>query len=175
MGLGSWLDSDLRPQDVFSWSSPGVRNLTSSGTRYFSIDGGNTKIVDFNQTPPGDFGDWFSQGCPQAHPYVQNAFGCPGQSSDVTATSPEGINLDVIGYDLVALPAPPPVVNAVVTTNGASKMTRSAATLNGTVNPNGLTSQSISSTGLGPDMGPPPQTGLILATRRKASVCASPG
>jgi len=139
MGLGSWLDSDLRPQDVFSWSSPGVRNLTSSGTRYFSIDGGNTNIVNFNQDPSGDFGDWFSAGCPQAHPYVQNAFGCPGQSSDVTATSPEGINLDVIGYDLVALPAPPPVVNAVVTTNGASKMTRSAATLNGTVNPNALT------------------------------------
>jgi hypothetical protein len=142
MGLGSSLGfdlNDLRPQDVFSWSSPGGRNLTSSGSRYFSIDGGNTKIVDFNQTPPGDFGDWFSQGCPQAHPYVQNATGCPGQSSDVTATSPEGINLDVIGYDLVALPAPPPVVNAVVNTNGASKITRSAAVLNGTVNPNGLT------------------------------------
>jgi hypothetical protein len=144
MGLGSglgWdLNGDLRPQDVFSWSSPGVRNFsTPSGTRYFSIDGGNTKIVDFNQDPGGDFGDWFSEGCPQAHPYVQNAFGCPGQSSDVSATSPEAINLDVIGYDLVALPAPPPVVNAVVNTNGASKMTRSAATLNGTVNPNGLT------------------------------------
>src|SRR5262249_32117593 len=40
MGLGSRLGhngNDLRPQDVFSWSSPGVRNLTSSGTRYFSI------------------------------------------------------------------------------------------------------------------------------------------
>jgi hypothetical protein len=31
---------------------------------------------------------------------VQDAFGCTGQSSDVAATSPEGINLDVIGYDL---------------------------------------------------------------------------
>jgi hypothetical protein len=34
------------------------------------------------------------------HPYVQNAFSCVGQFADVTATSPEGINLDVIGYDL---------------------------------------------------------------------------
>src|SRR5207248_3119921 len=43
------------------------------------------------------------------NPYVQNAFGCSGQSSDVTATSPEGINLDVIGYDLVgASPKPTP-------------------------------------------------------------------
>jgi hypothetical protein len=32
---------------------------------------------------------------------VQNPFGCADQASDVTPTSPEGINLDVIGYDLV--------------------------------------------------------------------------
>ena len=105
MGLGSRLNlnplgPDLRPQDVFSWSSPGVRNITSSGTRYFSINGGVTDIVNFNQNPNGDFGDWLSTACPQAHPYVQNAFACPGQFSDISATSPEGINLDVIGYDL---------------------------------------------------------------------------
>jgi hypothetical protein len=133
MGLGSRLGNglnDLRPQDVFSWSSPGVRNLTSSGTRYFSINSGSTNIVNFNQNPNGDFGDWLSTACPQPHPYVQNAFICMGQSSDVTPTSPKGINLDVIGYDLV---------NAVVTTNAATNVASSSATLNGTVNPNGLT------------------------------------
>ena len=133
MGFGSRLGNnlnDLRPQDVFSWSSPGVRNLTSSGTRYFSINSGNTNIVNFNQNPMYDFGDWLSTACPQTHSYVQNAFVCIGQYSDVTPTSPEGINLDVIGYDLV---------NAVVTTSGASYITSSSATLNGTVNPNGLT------------------------------------
>jgi hypothetical protein len=51
-------------------------------------------------------------------------------TSDVTATSPEGINPDVIGYDLVT---------AVVTTNAATVITSSSATLNGTVDPNGLT------------------------------------
>jgi hypothetical protein len=108
MGLGSRLGhnlNDLRPQDVFSWSSPGVRNLTSSGTRYFSINSGSTNIVNFNQDPQGDFGDWLSDICPQTYPYVQNAFGCRGQFSDVSATSPEGINLDVIGYDLIVHPA----------------------------------------------------------------------
>jgi hypothetical protein len=103
LGLGSRLGhpgNNFWPQDLFSWSSPGHRNITESGTRYFSINGGSTNIVKFNQTPGRDFGDWFSTGCPQAHPYVQNAVGCRGQSSDVTATSPEGINLDVIGYDL---------------------------------------------------------------------------
>jgi hypothetical protein len=66
-------------------------------------------MVNFNQGPTGDFGDWLSEDCPQSHPYVQNAFSCTGQFSDVTATSPEGINLDVIGYDLVnTAPTPTP-------------------------------------------------------------------
>ncbi len=96
--------ANLRPQDLFSWRSPGNRNLTSNGSRYFSIDSGSTNIVGFNQTPPGDFGDWLSEACPQRHPFVQNAFACANQFSDVAATSPEGINLDVIGYDLVSAP-----------------------------------------------------------------------
>lgn len=102
LGLGSHLQapsSDLRPQDLFSWEAPATRNVSSTGSRYFSINGGNTNIVDFSQDPSGDFGDWLSDSCPQATPYVQNAFGCMGQFSDVTASSPEGINLDVIGYD----------------------------------------------------------------------------
>src|SRR6266480_637157 len=114
IGIGSHLNvsgtysGDFRPQDLFSWSSAGHRNISSSGTRYFSINRGTRNIVSFNQNPSGDFGDWLSAACPQAHPYVQNAFGCTGQSSDVTASSPEGINLDVIGYDLANVPTPPP-------------------------------------------------------------------
>jgi len=105
MGLGSdGTTSSLHPQDLFSWSSAGQRNVTSSGTRYFSINGGVTNIVNFNQDRNADLGDWLSQDCPQTHPYVQNAFGCTGQYSDISATSPEGINLDVIGYDLEATP-----------------------------------------------------------------------
>jgi hypothetical protein len=102
LGLGSYVNrfNDLRPQDLFSWSAPGTRNLSSSGSRYFSINSGSTNIVGFNQNSNGDFGDWLSGTCPQTTPYAQNAFSCPGQVSDVTATSPEGINLDVIGYDL---------------------------------------------------------------------------
>src|SRR5207247_1351407 len=96
--------TDPQPQDLFSWSSFGTRNLTTNGSRYFSIDSGQINIVDFNQNPNGDFGDWVSSpsvdDCPQDHPYVQNAFGCPGVEADISATSPEGINLDVIGYDL---------------------------------------------------------------------------
>jgi hypothetical protein len=110
--LGANNQSDLWPQDLFSWSSPGHRNVTSSGTRYFSINGGVTNIVNFNQNPNGDFGDWLSTACPQALPYVQNAFSCAGQPSDIAATSPEGINLDVIGYDLVNVSTPTPTPSA---------------------------------------------------------------
>jgi len=109
LGLGSYIGgaTDLRPQDLFSWSSPGVRNTTNSGTRYFSINGGQTNIVGFNQTSGLDYGDWLSGSCPQSIPYVQNASGCPGQTSDVEAASPEGVNLDVIGYDLAGTSATP--------------------------------------------------------------------
>jgi len=102
MGIVSDADvSKLHPQDVFSWSSAGHRNITSSGTRYFSINGGVMNIVNFNQDSHGDLGDWLSESCPQAHPYVQNAFACRGQFSDLATTSPEAITLDVIGYDLM--------------------------------------------------------------------------
>ena len=107
IGLGSHLsshNSNLRPQDLFSWSSPGVRNVSTSGIRYFSINGGVTNIVNFNQNPNQDLGDWISPSCPQPHPYVQNAIACVGQSSDISAASPEGINLDVVGYNLQGSP-----------------------------------------------------------------------
>jgi FG-GAP-like repeat len=101
MGLGSAANvSFFHAQDLFSWSSAGVRNISSNGTRYFSINGGATDIVNFNQSANGDVGDWLSGSCPQTTPYVQNASDCPGQPNDIAATSPEGIALDVIGYDL---------------------------------------------------------------------------
>jgi hypothetical protein len=113
LGLGSHIDSPapqfLSPQDLFIWSSPGVRNTDSTGVRYFSIDSGNHNIVNLNQDPGGDFGDWLSDDfCPAVHFFVQDAFNCAGQSADITATSPEGVNLDVIGYDLIPAIPPPP-------------------------------------------------------------------
>jgi hypothetical protein len=113
LGLGSYLNAgatDLRPQDLFSWSAAGVRNLMSSGVRYFSIDGGATDIIGFNQSPTGDFGDWLSGMCPAPSPLVQDAFNCKGDVGDLTPTSPESVNLDVIGYDLAAATAPTPTV-----------------------------------------------------------------
>ncbi len=123
LGFGSHLGNsppvtDLMPQDLFSWSAHGIRNYSAHGTRYFSIDGGATYIIGFNQQASGDYGDWLSDTCPQSHPYVQNAFGCPDQSFDVSATSPEGVNLDVIGYDLVSTPPPASTLLGNISTRG---------------------------------------------------------
>ena len=125
LGFGSHLgtsNANLRPQDLFSWSSASVRNLTTSGSRYFSIDGGNTEIVGFNQDPSGDRGDWLSAACPQANPYVQNAFSCMGQTADVAASSPEGIDLDVIGYDLVGFNHPSTTTTVTFTTTTSTNL-----------------------------------------------------
>jgi hypothetical protein len=106
LGLGSHLNGPvlefLNSQDLFTWASLNARNTSASGQRFFSIDRGLHYIAQFNQNPDGDFGDWDSDDfCPATRLYVQNAFNCDGQSTDISATSPEGINLDVIGYDLI--------------------------------------------------------------------------
>lgn len=116
LGLGSHLrgglpEADLRPQDLFSWSAPGTRNTTYVGIRYLSIDRGVTRAVDFNQDAAADAGDWQTGACPVAHPRVQDAFLCLGQMPDVTRSSPESLNLDVIGYDLVPLTPAPSLAN----------------------------------------------------------------
>jgi hypothetical protein len=106
LGSGSHIDTPapqfLCPIDLFSWASLNARNTSSSGQRFFSIDQGFHLIVQFNQTPGGDFGDYDSDSfCPANRLFVQNAFNCPGVSTDVSASSPEGISLDVMGYDLI--------------------------------------------------------------------------
>ena len=117
LGSGSHLNSPapqyFSPIDLFSWASLNARNTSPSGQRFFSIDGGLHYLVQFNQNPDGDFGDYDSDDfCPATRLHVQNAFNCDGQSTDISATSPEGISLDVIGYDL-AQPqtGPPSLVN----------------------------------------------------------------
>ena len=91
----------MNRNDLFSWASLNARNTSAIGQRFFSIDQGFHLLAQFNQNPDGDFGDYDSDGfCPATRLYVQNAFNCAGQSTDISATSPEGISLDVIGYDL---------------------------------------------------------------------------
>jgi hypothetical protein len=106
LGLGSGLNlpSDFprlsRPQDLFRYSSPGVRSYDTSSTvtSYLSIDGGVTSLIGFNQNGAADYGDWASTGIT----HVQDAFGTPGSQPDLNV---ELTNLDVIGYTLTPEPS----------------------------------------------------------------------
>jgi hypothetical protein len=106
LGLGSNLDSGttgaIRPEDLFRYSASGVRSYTtsSSATSYFSINGGVTNLINFNQAGGGsDYGDWATSGTP----HVQDAYGTPG-SAPVLGV--ELTALDAIGYNFVSTPEP---------------------------------------------------------------------
>jgi hypothetical protein len=74
-----------------------TRNYTTSGDNaWFSIDGGRTDLVQFNQNPRGDYGDWHTGG----PVLVQDAFGTPGTSMTILNDGGAELTaLNVIGYD----------------------------------------------------------------------------
>ena len=92
--------------DLFRYSAAGTRSYVSSGdgtTAYFSIDGGVTVIADYNNSPNfTDYGDW-SASCQM----IQDAFGCPGKSFDITNDGRSEIAvLDAVGFNLNSSQAP---------------------------------------------------------------------
>src|SRR5208282_3115761 len=71
MGRISFLDEqphDYSVTDLFRYSSPGVRDLTTGGrgsTAYFSIDNGDTNLGSWNNNPNnGDLADWSGNNIP---------------------------------------------------------------------------------------------------------------
>jgi hypothetical protein len=121
LGLGSDLDTGntaghIRPEDLFRYSGAGVRSFTTSSaaTSYFSVNGGVSDLVGFNQVgPPGgsDYGDWASSSTAR----VQDAFGTPG------ATPIYGVEqtaLDAIGYNYVVTTTPEPSTFGLIALGG---------------------------------------------------------
>jgi hypothetical protein len=94
------LPTDISGLDLFRYSAPGVSSFTfdPTATAYFSIDGGKTNLVNFNQDGSGgsDFGDW---GNHSGGPQVQDAFGTPGVAA-LNLGPNELTALNVIGYSL---------------------------------------------------------------------------
>lgn len=89
----------IGPLDLYRYAAPGTPSLTTSGTAaaYFSINGGATNLVPFNQDSRGDYADWGAAGCT---PLVQQAFSCSTSNASLTPASPEVTALQAIGYNL---------------------------------------------------------------------------
>ena len=105
-------DGSVSPLDLFRYSSAGVRSYTTSSTvsSYFSINGGTTDLVHFNQLNDGaDYGDWGDgvtpgDGQPNVPAQVQDAFGASGNTPAVEPNlgPNEMTAFDVVGWNLTA-------------------------------------------------------------------------
>ena len=95
--------------DLFHYAAPGVRSFVGTTPGYFSIDGGNTDLHDFNTDTSGDFGDWASSDGPDAFDaFVSSGTVEPISQADLTA-------LDVIGWDAATANHTPVVVGNFLT------------------------------------------------------------
>ena len=87
------LTGAIAPTDLYRFDlTTGQRSFNTASTTlsYFSIDGGKTNLVRFNQNSTGDYGDWLSP-----DPMIQNAFGTRGATPNLGL---ELLELDVLGY-----------------------------------------------------------------------------
>jgi PEP-CTERM motif len=86
--------------DLYRYSAAGVPSFSTSSaaSAFFSINGGKTKIVAFNQDSSGDFGDFAPPGTGTGQ-LIQNAFNSTGQDEAYTSLSPEYTMMEAIGYD----------------------------------------------------------------------------
>jgi hypothetical protein len=104
--LGSGLESELMGiEDIYRYSGFHTPSYTDDTTAsaYFSIDGGATDIMDFNQNGQGDYADWAKQTCEGAGDHVQDWAGCPfplDAPVSLNLKSPEVIALQALGYNL---------------------------------------------------------------------------
>lgn len=114
-GAGSLLGSGIPPdlmgiEDIYRYAGAHTPSFTDDTTAsaYFSIDGGVTDIMDFNQNGRGDYADWAKTACEGAGAHVQDWAGCPfplDAPARLKLSSPEVIALQALGYNL-AIPEP---------------------------------------------------------------------
>lgn len=106
-GSGPFAAGGVSAADLFRYSANGTRSFLGPGgnqalgsTAYFSINGGATNIVSYNNTNNGaDYGD-FSTNCS----HVQDAFGCnTGYGTTILNDGGAEIALlDAVGYNLTS-------------------------------------------------------------------------
>ncbi len=103
-GLATWSNNGVSvytPLDLFRYSSAGVRDLTGTGTGYFSTDG-QTLLNPFNTVASGaDPGDWGPDVVGDSYGY-----GSSGQAGLVSSV--DQLEMDVLGYTLSTTPTTTP-------------------------------------------------------------------
>jgi autotransporter passenger strand-loop-strand repeat protein len=87
------MSNSYGPLDLFHYSSPGVRDFVGTQAGYFSINGSNTNLDNFNTKQNGDFGDWVVTARNDAF----LAFSNPGVDNAVSP--PDLREMNVLGYD----------------------------------------------------------------------------
>jgi len=102
--------------DLYRYSGANTPSFTTSGsvTSYFSINGGATNVVGFNQNSGGDYADFGPtlNPCPGGGAggpagLIQDAFSCPNEAREAyTPASPEYVMLQAIGYNAAVVPEP---------------------------------------------------------------------
>ena len=103
--LGNNTNNQLGPLDLFRFSAANTRSFTTNSlaSSYFSIDNGSNSIASFNQSSSADYADWAQSG------YAQSAFGTPNVTN-INLTSKELTALDVVGWNIVSVPEPAPIL-----------------------------------------------------------------
>jgi hypothetical protein len=102
--VANYGDDNFSPLDLFRYTSPGT--IATSGTAaYFSIDGGQTNLAEFNNNDlpwGGDAGDWSSQPG-DINPVSDDsydAFSSPSVANTVSTTDLKV--MEALGYTLAA-------------------------------------------------------------------------
>lgn len=102
VGTGPGVPNSYTLLDAYALTGAGAHAPTFAANDFFSIDNGNTLLLQFNQAAGGDSRDW--QGATNDS---YNAFSSSGVANPVSATDLRV--MDAIGYDLsVQSPTPEP-------------------------------------------------------------------
>jgi hypothetical protein len=110
-------NSVYSPLDLFRYAANGVPSFTASRSAYFSDNGGQTDLSNFNSSPYGDLGDLAGNTGGNSF----NAFVGTGTVSPITANDLTMMN--VLGYDLASSTAQLPKVTAIAETPGTGSAT----------------------------------------------------
>lgn len=105
LGQNGASSGQYSPIDLFRYLSAGTLDTTPANGAYFSIDGGATSINTFNGTGGGDLSDWAGATLDSYDHSLASGQEEPVSAGDVTL-------MDVLGYNLTAVPEPSAVLMA---------------------------------------------------------------